>query len=243
MLKVFYYELPAVPVILMTKSDRLSIRLKESIKKNNKNDNLQHLIEECFDIDKLIIQVKQLLTADEEIREKYNFLLPLHNGFEKKMVLNSSEEIINYAPTFLIKDLVSLGYMSIEETFPVKTALVELLSNALYHGNFGIDSEVRNAGSFEGQKIFKAQVSEKEKQIDFYNKKIVLNLSLTTEFNLSISIEDEGIGFDWKKKMQTKVEGFMFSGKGLLLAKAMVDDIRFNDKGNKVTIYKNLKKR
>ena len=145
MLKVFYYELPAVPVILMTKSDKINIRLEQLLKedKNEDKKKVSSLIKECFDIDQLVIQVKQLLFADMEIREKYNYLIPLHNGFEKKLILNSAENITNYAPTFLIKDLVALGYMTIEDTFPIKTALIEIISNALYHGNFDIDSKVK----------------------------------------------------------------------------------------------------
>ena len=239
MLNVFYYELPAVPVILMTKSEDLSIKLEEQLKKDKVE--CSNIIKECFDIQQLFKQVKQLLIADEDIREKYKHLLPLHNGFEKRLILNSEEKIINFAPTFLLKDLVALGYISIEETFPVKTALVELLANAVYHGNFEIDSEVRNSGSFEGQKKFKAEVLEKEKIDKFYNRKVIINLSLSTDLMLSISIEDEGIGFDWKKKLLTPVKGFMFSGKGLVLAKAMVDDMKFNEKGNKVTIFKKLR--
>lgn len=239
MLKVFYHELPVVPVILITKSDRLNLIFESS---NDNEKSIYEGINNCLDIDKLANQVKQLLIADENIREKYNFLLPLHNGFEKNMTLNSAEKIINYAPTFLIKDLVSLGYLTIEETFPLKTSLVELLSNALYHGNFEIDSDVRNSGSFEGQKVFKKQVLEKENTKEFYEKKIKLNLSLSSDYTLSISIEDEGVGFDWKSKVDTTVKGLMFSGKGLLLAKALVDDMKFNDKGNKVTIYKKLNK-
>lgn len=244
MLKVFYYELPAVPVILMTKSDKVNIRLEQLQKeeKDEKNSKLSSLIKECFDIDQLVIQVKQLLFADTEIRKKYNYIIPLHNGFEKKLILNSAEKITNYAPTFLIKDLVALGYMTIEDTFPIKTALIEIISNALYHGNFDIDSKVRNSGSFEGQKIFKARVSEKEKDEIFYNKKIILTLKLNTDLVLSISVEDEGKGFDWKSKLSTDVKGLMFSGKGLFLAKAMVDDMKFNEKGNIVTIFKQLKK-
>ena len=59
---------------------------------------------------------------------------------------------------------------------------------------------------------------------------------------LSISVEDEGKGFDWKSKLSTDVKGLMFSGKGLFLAKAMVDNMTFNEKGNIVTIFKKLKR-
>lgn len=86
------------------------------------------------------------------------------------------------------------------------------------------------------------------------NKKIRVT-SIIKDDNINIRIEDEGSGFDYSKlnldllSKESKIEMLRKrkndlqrpGGFGLALAKSVMDEIKFNDKGNVITLIKKLK--
>lgn len=73
-------------------------------------------------------------------------------------------------------------------------------------------------------------------------KKIALTLQLTEKY-LLITIEDEGGGFLWEKKLAKEIEliGKQNRGRGLLLTQFLSHSLFFNEKGNRAYLFFSLK--
>jgi len=92
-------------------------------------------------------------------------------------------------------------------SFAIQLLLRELLDNAVLHGNKA-DPE----------------------------KRVKCKMSWNGSDAVKIAVEDEGDGFDWRKRMGKKVSCRSGSGRGIAIMKQYGKEIRFNRKGNKVAI-------
>lgn len=72
-------------------------------------------------------------------------------------------------------------------------------------------------------------------------KKVVLSYYINEE-KLEIVVRDQGIGFDHKNYDAAKAEVDAEAGRGLLLITNFMDEIKFNDSGNEITMVKFLGK-
>jgi anti-sigma regulatory factor (Ser/Thr protein kinase) len=59
---------------------------------------------------------------------------------------------------------------------------------------------------------------------------------------LFIAVADEGAGFDWRAARAKPVEALDCSGRGLQILYRYANQVRFNDKGNLVTMIKDFDK-
>lgn len=73
------------------------------------------------------------------------------------------------------------------------------------------------------------------------SKKIVINIEVNQVYCL-ITIEDEGEGFNWRSRMNKKLDIMNFEerGRGIIFTKASCDHFTYNEKGNKVYLYKKI---
>jgi len=196
-----------------------------------------NVYEQPFITGDMIAYTDSLLSLFQQINRHDFQIVPFTDVYKKKMVLKSKEKILELVPKFLIKDLVELGYCNEDESLPLSTAIIETLSNSLYHGNFGIESRVRDIGTFASQKEFKRLVSDKEKDPAYSSKEIIVSCECD-KTTIKVTIEDEGKGFNWRKKNKIDDNLKSSSGKGLFLIKALVDEVNYNDKGNRVILTK-----
>ena len=58
---------------------------------------------------------------------------------------------------------------------------------------------------------------------------------------LLIAVMDEGEGFDWRAAFDREGEDFECSGRGISILRAYADRVRYNNKGNAVTILKRFR--
>jgi len=109
----------------------------------------------------------------------------------------------------IIEALAQTGF-SEEEVFAVRLSLDEALANAIKHGNCADP-----------------------------NKSVFIRFCFD-EKNITITVRDEGPGFDFNCVPDCTIDGNLElpCGRGLLLMKAYMDRVSFNDKGNEVTLIK-----
>jgi serine/threonine-protein kinase RsbW len=67
--------------------------------------------------------------------------------------------------------------------------------------------------------------------------RVALSLTLDDDI-LVIEIEDNGNGFDWRKRVGKIPTPESESGRGLAIMGLYCDSVQYNDKGNKVTLKK-----
>ena len=81
------------------------------------------------------------------------------------------------------------------------------------------------------------------------NKKVRIKAGVTYNGFACLIVEDEGCGYDYecicKKKSCYAVEDdicdIMESGRGILIVKSLCDQVKVNEKGNKIVVLKKLR--
>lgn len=73
------------------------------------------------------------------------------------------------------------------------------------------------------------------------SKKVIINIEIRQVYIL-ITVEDEGEGFNWRSGMDKKLDIMNFEerGRGIIFTKASFDYITYNEKGNKVYLYRKI---
>jgi serine/threonine-protein kinase RsbW len=128
--------------------------------------------------------------------------------YPEMMTLNRHNEIESVC-SVILSNLDKKGYKNID-IFKTHQSIHEILSNAIQHGN-----------KFNSEKTVMV----------FY--KILLD-------SFRISVVDEGNGFNYSRlpKVLSNSKKKKVRGKGLYIVKQFMDEIKFNDKGNRVLIFK-----
>ncbi|MFW6001646.1 MAG: ATP-binding protein [Halanaerobium sp.] len=72
-------------------------------------------------------------------------------------------------------------------------------------------------------------------------KKIIIDIEVNKDF-LSAEVEDEGDGFNWKKKLKQvfNIECEGERGRGIMMTKKACDKFYYNEKGNKAYLFKKI---
>jgi serine/threonine-protein kinase RsbW len=132
----------------------------------------------------------------------------------KKLSIASDPKKIRHAVDEVITMLIALQAGE-SDTFDIRLCLEEALINAITYGNR-------------------------------FDKRLEVLIDFTCIDNkISISIEDRGNGFNHNKIPDpTKEENLLMgNGRGIFLIRHLMDDVRFNKKGNRLTMIKYLKKK
>jgi DNA-binding NarL/FixJ family response regulator/anti-sigma regulatory factor (Ser/Thr protein kinase) len=115
----------------------------------------------------------------------------------------------------------------------VGVAIEEAVVNAMIHGNLEVSSELRE----ESYELYDRLVAERMQMSPYQDRRLTVRVHLTRQ-RCQVNICDEGPGFDQKQlRDPTDPENVArVSGRGILLMRTFLDDVRYNDLGNSVTL-------
>ncbi|MEM9916134.1 MAG: ATP-binding protein [Planctomycetota bacterium] len=141
-------------------------------------------------------------------------------------------------PALLVRFQASVAMFGIcdeSDRTRIGMALEEALSNALYHGNLEVSSELRK----ESLSRYYDMAADRREQSPYRERRIHVTETLTSE-SATFVIRDEGPGFDTSKLDVEPDPNDLeaVSGRGLMLMKAFMDEVTYNEKGNEVTLVK-----
>jgi anti-sigma regulatory factor (Ser/Thr protein kinase) len=105
----------------------------------------------------------------------------------------------------------------------------------MHHGNFELSSSLREGDEREYHRLAK----ERSTQKPYAERRVHVRAADTPEGSTYV-IRDEGPGFD-PAKLPDPLDPENLekvSGRGLLLIRTFMDEVRFNDKGNEITMVK-----
>jgi YesN/AraC family two-component response regulator len=138
----------------------------------------------------------------------------------------------------LTEKIVKVGICNEFEIMNIRLALDEALMNAIVHGNLEISSCAKGA-TLEELQQFNRFLRERSQQEPYRHRRVKVELLLTRDF-VRFTIEDEGTGFDWQAipTEMDEVELMANHGRGLFLIRAFMNDVTFNERGNRITLTK-----
>ncbi|MFA6936924.1 MAG: cyclic nucleotide-binding domain-containing protein [Treponema sp.] len=139
---------------------------------------------------------------------------------------------IRFYTNFLVSYLYNTNRISGDDRYKLQMTLMELLTNALEHGNLGITFDDKTNWMKQGGDILQL-IAKRNSETQYANKRIHISYSIGKTTS-SFTIKDDGDGFDWRKYSHTSSTQEMH-GRGISLSRQLVNTIVYNEKGNEVT--------
>jgi anti-sigma regulatory factor (Ser/Thr protein kinase) len=133
------------------------------------------------------------------------------------------------------EELTRMNFCDATDRIRVGTALTEALANAVEHGNLELDSTLRESPDGEYYRL-----GESRSKLTPYRERRVRITMRVTPSEVTYVIRDEGPGFKYQNLPDpTDPENLTkLSGRGLLLIRTFMDEVRFNAEGNEITLVK-----
>lgn len=222
---------PGLPVVLMTSegSEEVAVQaLHEGAASYVPKQSMARNLDEAL---------ARVLDVADRTRSQ-NRLLNCMEQSESKFVLDNDPSQL---PTLLNRFQASLRMFEVcdeSDWLRVGVALDEALVNAMYHGNLELDSKLRE----DDDRIYYGLAKERRDKPPYRDRRIHV-----TEYMLrgeaTFVIRDEGQGFDVSSIPNPEDPENLSkpSGRGILLMRAFLDEVRYNDIGNEVTVVKRRK--
>ena len=118
----------------------------------------------------------------------------------------------------------------------VGVALDESLLNAMHHGNLEIDSTLRDQGDGSG---YQKAIAQRNQESPFRDRKVKLDAKISSD-EIKLSIADEGPGFlpETVPDPTSSENLHKPSGRGLLLIRTFMSEVKHNETGNAITMIK-----
>jgi CheY-like chemotaxis protein/anti-sigma regulatory factor (Ser/Thr protein kinase) len=158
---------------------------------------------------------------------------------ESRFSLGNEAELHAPLISLLQEDLKCMAAFDATTRIRIGVAIQEALNNAMFHGNLEVSSELRQ----DDERIFYDLADERRKRSPYAERRIRVGArverasdSLVCEYIIS----DEGPGFDTSSlDRPLEPEDLMrIGGRGLLLIRAFMDQVIYNDAGNQIRMIK-----
>jgi CheY-like chemotaxis protein len=221
-------KFPLLPVILMTAhgSEEVAIQALRAgatnyVPKKSLGRELADTLRQVLDIAG-VDRRRQKLLGSMERREA---------GFR----LDNDPELITPLIQMLQEDLSVMSICDATVRMRVGVALQESISNALYHGNLEVSSDLRQ----DDEREFFKLAERRRREQPYSDRRVHIDARVDREAATYI-IEDEGPGFDTSSlDRPIDPEDLMrIGGRGMLLIRTFMDEVSHNDRGNRITLVK-----
>ena len=188
-------------------------------------------------------QIRNLLDSLERIE---SLRVNKKKAFEKIEIFSEHISIVIPSQPYLIPNVVSILQDRIQffcefyqiDIRNISVCLHEALANAVIHGNLDVSSAIKN----ESPEQFDQLVRERELEPEFGHRQISISCEISSQA-LKFQIQDEGRGFDHEAFRPSDPTLLLPSGRGILIMRAFMDEVLWNEIGNCVTLIKTLPQR
>jgi CheY-like chemotaxis protein len=156
---------------------------------------------------------------------------------EFTFVLENDATLLMALPTYLKPHLSSAGLTDHLAFLRTNVAIQEALTNALYHGNLEAGAELREQNTDDFFRFSLRRAGEPP----FRDRRIHFHTRLSGD-SAQFRVRDEGPGFDPATLPDPTDTAHLDRphGRGVMLMRTFMDDVRYNEQGNEVTMTKRL---
>jgi CheY-like chemotaxis protein len=219
---------PSVPVIVMTAygSEDVALQALQSGAAGYvpKRRLATELLGEVWD-------VLATVQADRGHRQ----VLECQASLEAHFVLGNDGALVPHLVGHLRGLLADARLCGGNDLLRVGIALNEALVNAIHHGNLEVNSALREGS----ERDYSEHLAERRRQSPYRDRRVRLTVRQTPD-QVRYLIRDEGPGFDPRQLPDPRDPANLerASGRGLLLIRTFMDEVRHNDSGNEITLVK-----
>lgn len=219
---------PAVPVVLMTGHG------SEQIAVNALKAGAADYVPKRAMVTELGRILDRVLTNARADADRARLLTGM-TGRVSRFVLENDPALVGPLVAHLRDDAVAVGVCRPHDMTRVGIALEEALLNAIYHGNLEVSSKLKENGDGPFHALARARRTQSP-----YAARRVRVVARVTPAKATFVITDEGPGFDVADLPDPTDPEFLErpSGRGLLLMRSFMDDVRYNPAGNRCTLVK-----
>jgi CheY-like chemotaxis protein/anti-sigma regulatory factor (Ser/Thr protein kinase) len=219
---------PLLPVVLMTAHGSEDLAMRALQKGAASYVPKQNLARELLET---VEDVLRLSTAE---RGQHR-LMECLSRIETEFHLDNDPSLIPALIGHLCENLRRLHCCAENERLRVTVALSEALLNAMYHGNLEVGSELRE----QDEKAYRKLIEERRRSRPYTDRRVHV-LAYESPSEARYVIRDDGNGFDPSHLPDPTDPANLerVSGRGLLLIRTFMDEVRHNDKGNEIVMVK-----
>ncbi|MCE9568308.1 MAG: response regulator [Planctomycetes bacterium] len=221
-------QFPQVPVVLMTGdgSERIAVEaLKAGAADYVPKQALTH---------DLASVLERVLSIRQAETKRFRVLAGLTRR-SSQFLLENDPSLVPPLVALLRDDMIEIGLCDITGATRAGIALEESLLNAMYHGNLEVSSDLRE----NGDEAFHKLAAERRFLEPYQARRVRVNARMIPG-RATFVIADQGPGFDITKLPDPDSPEYIPgpSGRGILLMRAFMSEVRYNSTGNQVTLVK-----
>jgi CheY-like chemotaxis protein/anti-sigma regulatory factor (Ser/Thr protein kinase) len=220
-------QYPLLPVVLMTAHGSEEIAV-EALRRGAASYVSKRRL--TLNLAETLQQVLATARADQH----HQRLVQCLRQWESYFVLENDPALLRALVALVQRNLADMNLGSDARRMRGSIALEEALTNALYHGNLEVSSELRQQGDGEGY----LRLAEERRHLPPYrDRRIHVQVKLSRAESIYV-IRDEGCGFNPGGLPDPTDPANMerASGRGLLLIRTFMDRVAFNAAGNELTM-------
>ena len=219
---------PLVPVVLMTGKG------SETIAVEALQAGASSYVPKSQLADMLVEITTRMIALAGEKKTKKTLMRRLES-MACRFVLSNDSAMLTSLVSHLQGILGEMELLTDGEILRVGVALEEALLNAAFHGNLEVSSELRELDHAAYYELAQTRAHESPYQ----QRSIYVDVNIDST-GLTYVIQDEGPGFDPGALPDPTDPAYLERpfGRGLLLMRTFMDQVTFNDTGNRVTMLK-----
>lgn len=189
------------------------------------------------DLDTLLVETIRNVLALSQTRLNRRRLISSLTLQTAQFVLENDVLLVTPLITWLQDQLITMRLCDDAQVLRVGVALHESLTNAIYHGNLELDSQLRQ----EDETLFYDLAEQRRQQEPYASRRVLVQVTASRDF-VRYQIRDDGPGFDVQSVADpTDIENILrIGGRGLLLIRSFMDEVTHNAKGNEITLVKRI---
>jgi CheY-like chemotaxis protein len=160
--------------------------------------------------------------------------------YQWRLALENDPDLIRPLIKQVLEMMASVDYADRGERIRVGEALEQALLNAMYHGNLEIgENELAELRADFDDRRLDAFVRQRRQEPKYADRRILVVVRISPD-EARFVIRDEGSGYRVSAKMDDATATRFESGqhRGLTLIQTLMDEVRFNERGNELTMSK-----
>lgn len=187
------------------------------------------------DIIDILAKYSGILENRTRTREVYGFILQRDLEMEISNQLNLVDKIVDRLM------LETEHAIPVQDRLGIHLCLVEVLVNAIEHGNLQISYEEKTQSLDSASDDWQKLIETRSKSMPYKDRRIHLDFHMNKE-RCEWVITDQGPGFDWKNLPDPyDPENLLSShGRGIMLTRLQFDECSFLGSGNQVRLIKKV---